>query len=143
MFKKRKEEKGSLTIELSLIMPGIIAILILVIFTGYYLHDKEIILIRMYGTICQLRDGTVDSMSDAESELCHEVEKHTIGKWDFNFSFNESEEILTVSFRGRMRFSGGYFMNYLSSVIFAIDEEVTVTKLSGPEYMRENSGYTN
>lgn len=42
-MKKSARIKGSLTIEASLILPFIIAVLIWFIFIAYYLHDKSIL----------------------------------------------------------------------------------------------------
>ncbi|HIW21471.1 MAG TPA: pilus assembly protein [Candidatus Dorea intestinavium] len=43
MKKKRKKLKGSATIEMAVIVPLILGILMLIIFTIFYFHDKNII----------------------------------------------------------------------------------------------------
>ena len=120
--------KGSLTIELALLMPCICAVFILIIFTGYYMYDK-----------CVLQRAAYTAAGDKypESRFDELTENALIGKWDLSVDVSENEEETSVHVTGTMRCIEGMFTDLLSNIVFSVDITESSINYSGSEYMRD------
>ena len=128
---------GSMTIELSLLMPGILAVFIIIIFTGYYIHDKCVIQRSLYSAAMaagyESEDGydPWDKFDDARKSL--------IGRWDFTTDEYESFGEISMHVTGSMKCFDGLFTGYLSKMAYSVDMTESAFTWSGPEYMRRHS----
>lgn len=158
-------KKGSLTIELSLLMPGILAVLILIIYMGYYIHDKCVVQRAAYTSACALssgsksvHDGTTMSESRlmpdkgtildsgtlwgglAEDEFNRLFEENTeslIGNWDISKDICVSDGEINIHVRGTMRCLNGVLSRYLSNLFFSVNIKEIVSLESGPDFIRK------
>lgn len=146
-------KRASMTIELSLLMPGILAVLILIIFTGYYLHDKVVIERAAYVSV--LRSAKEKYKSDNaninriiekdDNEICSlscmcfddEVEERLIGIWDISRNAYVLDEEVVINVKGRMNCLSGVLSSYLSGVIYTVDITENAYMLSGTKYVYE------
>lgn len=144
-------KKASLTIELSLLMPGILAIFIFIIFSAYYLHDRCVIERAAYAAIkeCQDRklyhDGVVfkndgRGLND-DMERCSEVfnnitSQELLGRWNITLSTSNDADEYCIYVTGRMNCMQGFISKYLSNIVFSIEINESVYKMTGPDYMR-------
>jgi len=129
-------KKASMTIELSLLMPGILSVFILIIFMGYYIHDKCVIQRAAYSSASKVV-GCVLS-EDEFNRRFEEGIVSIIGKWDISKDIKVSDGEIIIHVKGTMRCLNGVLTHYLSDIIFCVDITENVCLESGPEYVREN-----
>jgi len=154
----RHKSRGSLTIELSLLMPGILAVYILIIFMGYFVHDKCIIERAAYSAVNRCRyelmnenenlnsgiesnDASIEYyIENAESRFDEITGEGLIGKWDISRNAWTTDEEINLAVSGRMSCINGMFSRYLSKTVFVVEIEETAELISGPEHARSQSG---
>lgn len=124
-------KKGVMTIELSLLMPGILAVIILILFTGYYFHDRCIIDRAVYSACVKCVEN-LNNNEECFNENIDEAaieyfEKETndrlIGKWEIEVNTLNTEAEVIVNASGNMACIKGVFSSYLSKAIYSIDIE--------------------
>lgn len=109
------KKKGSLTIELSLLMPVILFSIILIIYATYFYHDRCIIQQSAYSTALK-REEKNNGIS-AEELFRNGVENKLIGVWDL--SVEEVEDTLAV--QGKMNCFDGLLFRLMSDNFFAVN----------------------
>lgn len=131
-------KKASMTIELALLMPGIFAVLIFIIFSGYYCHDKCVIERGAYSAVYKLSyEEEYCGNSVDLSELFHrEIDGRLIGKWELTVEGDSDNVESTIVVEGRMKSFESMFMRYLSKIIFNVELTESAYKVSGPKYIR-------
>lgn len=109
------KKKGSLTIELSLLMPVILFSIILIIYATYFYHDRCIIQHSAYSTALKRKEK--NNEISAEELFRNGVENKLIGVWDL--SVEEVEGALTV--QGKMNCFDGLLFRLMSDNFFAVN----------------------
>lgn len=138
---KRYKKRASLTIELSLLMPGIIAVLILIIYTGYYFHDKCIIENAICASLLRTSERLDGSYTDSEIEYTaidifeDEIRSRLIGKWEMEKSVTTTREEIGLTINGRMDNLFGLLSPLLSKYVFTIHLSESSYTINGPDYI--------
>ena len=127
-------KRGSLTIELSLLMPAIFSVLIILIFAGFFFHDRCVIERGVCAALIKLSD----ERQNASIIFHDEVDNRLLGVWNMNEEFSVSDGKITVHIIGQMNCIEGIFTRYLSKMIFKVDITESAYLLNAPEYIRSN-----
>ena len=113
---KKRAAKGSMTVEMSLLMPFILAVIIFIIYMGFYLHDRCLIT-KMYAT-AGLRASLVSSKDEIENTvvdcLNNQENYRLTGIWETYPEVNVYGNEIYIREVGNMRVTGG-----LLSLIFS------------------------
>lgn len=138
MYKKMYED-GSLTVEMSLLIPGIFAVILFIIFTSYYIHDKCIIKHAAYKACMEISsyDHGDSVINDVESNFDEIISGRTLGKWELNRSAELENEKIVLSISGRMSFPG-IFSEYLSGVLYTTNQVSYTYLINEAEYINEH-----
>lgn len=112
-----------MTIELTLLMPLIIAVFLFIFFTAYYLHD--IVAINK-GISTALGRGSL-----SEDERMSEMKKgisdiRLLGKWDMDTNYEEGKDTVIIKFSGNMAAKEGLFRKIIK------DKYEYITEKSAP-----------
>lgn len=133
-------KKGVLTIELSILMPAIMAVLILIIYMCFYLHDKCVFERACYVSAvknCHIKDENI-----MKQNTCVNIENilndNLFSKWEYELNFIAEHEYLKVHINGNMKMSNNLVFNFFNSVLFDLDDEIIVQREFEPDYLREN-----
>lgn len=130
--------KGSMTIELTLLMPFILGIFIFIIFSGFILHDKCIVnkacmSAALRGSEETDPDKAMDRANEAISEV---IPGRLIGKWDYSTRIDVGKDAVRVSFKGNTGMGGGLIRRLISSGTTGHDYECESYRLNEAEYIR-------
>ncbi|MDO4965085.1 MAG: hypothetical protein Q4E51_00105 [Lachnospiraceae bacterium] len=128
------KKKGSMTIELSLLMPFIIGIIILIIFLSFYLHDSCVV--ERVGYSCLLNGVNSDKTSEEiVNDFYNEIEGSLLCRWDINFdvSFMGTNAVALVT--GRMLPDSQLMFGIISGSVFRYSTKFSVNFLSEAEYI--------
>ena len=121
---------GVMTLELSLLMPMILAVIIIIIFTGYFYHDKCIIERGAYSACMKCaeflsqstgHDNTADMESMMTDDFFDETDGRLIGKWTLNIRVSYTSDEVSVNVTGNMSCMNGIITRYLSQAVFSVD----------------------
>ncbi|MCR4923482.1 MAG: hypothetical protein K5931_05680 [Lachnospiraceae bacterium] len=136
------KRKGSITIELSLLMPLILGSIILVIVSAFYLHDK--FLFTKAGHCALLRASGEEDREKAREEAYEAIEE--IKEKKLTVAFEEKEELyfydkrIKVAIKGRMKQSpvlfpvkGGFEIDIESSMADFSESDILRVKKAGRE----------
>lgn len=132
----KTERNAVLTIELSLLMPGIMAVLILVIYAGYYYHDRCVIESLAYSAV--LKSSYEKSPDEYEVDRLFQeaADKRLLGKWDMSENIKILSDEIIMVVEGNMTFSTGGMMQYLKDILFSVNITESAKRLNEPEYIR-------
>lgn len=131
---------GSFTIELSLLMPLILGVLLILIFTGFYMHDKVIIERACYGAILQNKDYGLGKCEESCREIFNkELKGRLIAKWDIeeDVIWDEAAYTLTISATSKMHICEGLVWELVPKSMFSYNTVYSSRLLYGDEYLRE------
>lgn len=134
-FRKNIYKNGVMTLELSLLMPVILAVIILIIFTGYFYHDKCIIergaysacikgaeyLSQQKGREHNEQDHTADAESMMREAFYNETDNRLTGKWKLSATVSNTDDEVSINVTGNMSCMNGIFTRYLSMAAFSVD----------------------
>ena len=129
-FRKNIYKNGVMTLELSLLMPAILAVIILIIFTGYFYHDKCIIERGTYSACIKGvvylsqqkgRKHTADAESMMREAFYDETDNRLIGKWTLSSTVSNTDDEVSINVTGNMSCMNGIFTRYLSMAAFSVD----------------------
>ena len=134
-FRKNIYKNGVMTLELSLLMPVILAVIILIIFTGYFYHDKCIIergaysacikgaeyLTQQKGREHNEQDHTADAESMMREAFYNETDNRLTGKWKLSATVYNTDDEVSINVTGNMSCMNGIFTRYLSMAAFSVD----------------------
>ena len=134
-FRKNIYKNGVMTLELSLLMPVILAVIILIIFTGYFYHDKCIIergaysacikgaeyLTQQKGREHNEQDHTADAESMMREAFYNETDNRLTGKWTLSATVSNTDDEVSINVTGNMSCMNGIFTRYLSMAAFSVD----------------------
>lgn len=129
-FRKNIYKNGVMTLELSLLMPAILAVIILIIFTGYFYHDKCIIERGAYSACIKGveylsqqkgRKHTADVESMMREAFYNETDNRLVGKWTISATVSNTDDEVSINVTGNMSCMNGIFTRYLSMAAFSVD----------------------
>ena len=130
--------KGSLTIELTLLMPFILGMFIFIIFSGFILHDKCVVNKACLSAALRGSGEYEDSeaMAKAGEAIAEVLPGHLIGKWSYDTSIDVGEDAVRVSFEGDTSLGFGLINRLLSSTGTEHRYECSSSRLKTEEYIR-------
>ena len=101
-MKKDMGLKGSLTIELTLLMPFILAVFVFIIFSGFVLHDKCIVNKACLSAALRGSNESEDgkAMEQAGVAINEVLPGNLLGKWSYDTQIDVGEDAVRVSFTG-------------------------------------------
>ena len=129
-FRKNIYKNGVMTLELSLLMPAILAVIILIIFTGYFYHDKCIIERGAYSACIKGveylsqqkgRKHPADTESMMREAFYNETDNRLVGKWTISATVSNTDDEVSINVTGNMSCMNGIFTRYLSMAAFSVD----------------------
>lgn len=129
-FSKSYFKDGVMTLELSLLMPMILAVIILIIFTGYFFHDKCIIERGAYSACIKCAERLskytdAEHAADLESMMTDafydETDGRLIGKWTLSSMASNTDDEVCIEVTGNMSCMSGIITRYLSEAVFSVD----------------------
>lgn len=113
-------KKGSYTIELSLLMPILLVVLLLIIYSDFYMHDRVVIGRACYAA--SLRASLCINENERESlarrEFLKEIENKLLGKWKYSFETTLENDEVVANFEGTMLSSQGLLNKTIGSKLF-------------------------
>jgi hypothetical protein len=135
---KRKDLKGSLTIEITLLMPFILGVFIFIIFSGFVLHDKCIVnkaclSAALRGSQESEDNKAVDKAAEAISEV---LPGKLIGHWSYNTGIDVGQDVIRVTFEGDTEMGFGLIRRVLSTGGTSHSYECESYRLKEAEYIR-------
>lgn len=131
-------EDGFMMLELALLMPGILSILIMIIFTGYYYHDRCIIQRSAYSSCLKsvdlINEYGIDTFSEYDIEdtmmdlFEKELDNRLAGNWVLNTKIRNTDEEVTIQVSGNMKCIEGIFSQYISKAVYGVEFSESVMK---------------
>lgn len=121
-------------------MPGIMAVIIFIIYMSFYLHDKCVIERACYNSVinnCNIKNEELlkERISNNIYEILHQ---DLFSKWEYETECEIKNEKISVSIKGKVKMSNSLFFDYFNSALFSINENVSVYKIFAPDYLRRN-----
>ena len=135
---KRKMLKGSLTIELTLLMPFILGMFIFILFSGFVLHDKCIVNKACLSAALRGSQESEDgpAMEKAAQAISEVLPGKLIGRWSYNTGIDIGEDVIRVSFEGDTEMGFGLVRRILSAGTTTHSYECESFRLKEAEYIR-------
>lgn len=132
--------KGSLTIELTLLMPFILGLFIFILFAGFILHDKCIVNKACLSAALRGSEESEDgeALNRAQEAIAEVLPGHLIGKWSYDTNVDVGKDEVRVTFDGNAQMGGGLIRRVLSAGSTDHSFECRSFRLREAEYMREN-----
>ena len=135
---KDKMLKGSLTIELTLLMPFILGCFIFILFSGFVLHDKCMVNKACLAAALRGSQESEDdkAMDKAAMALNEVLPGKLIGKWSYNTGIDVGQDAVRVTFEGDTDMGFGLIREVLSSGSTSHSYECESYRLKEAEYIR-------
>ena len=132
--------KGSLTVEITLLMPFILGAFMFILFSGFVLHDKCIVnkacLSAALRASTEVEEGkAMDTGIKAINEV---LPSCLIGKWSYNTQIDVGKDEVRVSFEGDTEMGFGLIRRVLSTGSTGHSFECKSERLREAEYIRTN-----
>lgn len=138
-----------MVIELSLLMPGIIAVLIFIIYTGFYYHDRSVIENVAYSSVLKCGSGYLYDNKNI-SVVCDDKEYENavinrfyesiygrvVGKWNLDSRAYVNNNSISINVNGYMEWPGGLILEYLGGHLFKLSINESAMKIYEPNYIR-------
>ncbi len=122
--------KGSLTIELTLLMPFILGVFIFILFSGFIMHDK-----------CMVNKACLSAAlrgHRAQEAIAEVLPGHLIGKWTYDTNVDIGRDEVRVTFEGSAQMGGGLIRRVLSAGSTEHSYECRSGRFREAEYLREH-----
>lgn len=134
-------KKGSYTIELTLLMPVIIAVILLILFSNYYMHDRVIIEKANYisclrGALCYEKEKRESVAMDA---FVQQIDGKLLGKWDYNIKFVNAEDKVISEFEGKMKMNEGLLLKVIGERVYTYKTKAVSDSANESIYIRKNA----
>lgn len=133
------EKNGSFTIELSLLTPLLIAILLMLLFSDYYMHDR--VIIEKACNISALRSSLCVQEDKREAVLIESFNKETegklLGKWDYELDSYIDEEVSEIIFAGNMKMAENLLGKVINYKLFRYKTDCLSYVNNETKYLRE------
>ena len=137
-MKKRRMLKGSLTIELTLLMPFILGIFVFILFSGFVIHDKCVVNKACLSAALRGSQESEDSkaMDRATEAMGEVIPKKLIGRWSYSTGIDIGEDVIRVTFEGDTDIGTGLVRRVLSGGTTMHSYECESYRLKEAEYIR-------
>lgn len=132
-------KRASSTIELALLMPGIIASILLIIFSCFYAHDICYIEKISFVTVQKIASDVSQENIILQEMFDRNIENGVIGAWDISREVIIDENIIQLSVEGKMNNDGDFFLGYLNGKLFYYKTVVYANNINIPSYIRRMS----
>ena len=134
--KRRWCVHGSMTVEITLLMPVIIGVLLFLFYTSYYLHD-----IAAYekgiGTGL-LRAGLEDDDAEAKNRVTEALaEIRLLGKWETESVTDIQKDVIAVRLKGTMFAREGLFLRMFPNA-YAVQIHRSTRRINETDYVRSH-----
>ena len=104
--------KGSMTVEITLLMPFLIGVFLFIFFTMYYFHD--IAALQKGCSTALIRGSLIRDRNEAKSEMETALEEiRLLGKWRLQKTATVEKDMVKVSVSGTMEVREGLFRKLL------------------------------
>lgn len=132
--------KGSLTIELTLLMPFILGMFIFLLFSGFILHDKCIVNKACLSAALRGSEEIEEdeAVSRAQEALTEVLPGHLIGKWTYDTNVDIGQDEVRVTFDGKAQMGGGLIRSVLGAGSTDHSYECKSYRLREAEYLRKH-----
>ncbi|MCR5358236.1 MAG: pilus assembly protein [Lachnospiraceae bacterium] len=133
-------KKGSLTIELSLIMPVILGLLVIIIFTGFILHDKCLVNKACLSAALRGSQETDEAkaMDVAGMAINEVIPERLLCRWDYDTTVDVGEDEVRVSFKGTTGITDGLAGRLLAVKSTVHDYECNARRFNRADYLRKH-----
>ena len=133
-------EKGSLTIELSLLIPMIMGMFVFIIFSGFIMHDrfmvdKACLSAALRGSSEQDDDEALRKAGEAINEV---LPLKMTAIWDYDTKIDIGEDMVRVSFEGNTTSGSGIFGSITGLGNKSYSFECSGYRLNEARYIRDN-----
>ena len=130
---------GSLTIELSLLMPFILAVFIFILFSGFFLHDKCIVDKMCLSAALRASEELEDDRSlEKAHAVMDTISDRFLGSWNMDTQISVQESEIKVEFDGDMLMAGGLLRYILEDGDTSYAYECTAYRLNEAKYIKSN-----
>ena len=132
--------RGSLTIEMTLLIPFILGVFIFILFSGFVIHDKCIVNKACLSAALRGSRESEDGMAVARAtEAMGEVlPGKLIGRWSYNTGIDVGEDVIRISFEGDTKMGWGLIRRVLSTGTTTHSYECESYRFKEAEYIRTN-----
>lgn len=133
-------EKGSLTIELTLLMPFILGMFIFLLFSGFILHDKCIVNKACLSAALRSSEESTDNeaVKRAQEAISEVLPGHLIALWSYDTDVEIGEDMVRVSFTGSAKMGSGLLRSVLTAGSTDHSYECRSYRLREATYIREH-----
>lgn len=126
--------QGSMTIEITLLLPLLLCVFLLLYFTLYYLHDA--ISFEKACGVGLLRAAMERDPEQAKAKLIEATEEvRLLGRWEIAWDRVVTEETVSIGMEGTMFAREGLFRKYLPNT-FALKMERSTDRIDEVHYIR-------
>ena len=123
---------------MTLLMPFILGVFLMILFTSYYVHDRVIIEKTCY--VASLRGGlcTQESLKEyaAKEAFEKEIEGRLLCKWDYDTTFTLKNDFVITDFEGRMQMREGLLLKLIGEKVFYFCTECKSAECNETQYIR-------
>ena len=135
---EKRKLKGSLTIELTLLMPFILGVFIFILFSGFAMHDKCMVnkaclAAALRGSQESEDDKAMDKAAEALGEV---IPGKLIGRWSYKTGIDVGSDAVRVTFEGDTDMGFGLIRRVLSTGSTSHSYECESYRLKEAEYIR-------
>lgn len=130
--------KGSLTIEITLLMPFILGVFMFILFSGFVLHDKCVVNKACMSAALRGSQESDDNIAvdKAALALSEVLPGKLIGKWSYNTSIDVGKDVIRITFDGDTDIGSGLVKRVLSTGNTSHSYECESFRLKEAEYIR-------
>ena len=131
--------KGSLTIELTLLMPFILGVFIFLIFSGFVLHDKCMVNKACLAAALRGSQESEDgkAMEKANEAINEVLPRSLLGTWSYSTGIDVGEDAVRVSFEGDTNMGFGLIRRVLTTGTTSHSYECESYRLKEAAYIKE------
>ncbi|MCR5508899.1 MAG: pilus assembly protein [Lachnospiraceae bacterium] len=132
--------KGSLTIELSIIMPLILGLFVVIVFSGFLLHDKCIVNKACMSAALRasLEREDAPALEKAYEAMAEVIPGRLMCRWDYETDIDVGEDEVRVTFLGSSSVGGLFAGRILSNPVTGHDFECSAYRLDQSGYIRSH-----
>lgn len=135
-MKKKKMVSGSMTVEITLLMPLIIGVLLFLFYTAYYLHD--IAAFEKGIGIGLLRAGLEVDDTEANNRVEEALaEIRLLGKWEMELDTEIKRDTIYVRLKGSMFAREGLFLRMFPD-LYSVQISRSAGRINETDYVRSH-----
>jgi len=131
-----KRVPGSMSVEMSLIMPVIIGVMLFLLYTLYYLHDvaafEKAVGVGLLRASLETDDRKARELPE---EALQEI--RLLGKWEMNPTISVEQDEIHVALKGNMQATEGLFRKMIPG-IYSIQFTRSARRIDEVTYLRNH-----